>query len=157
MPDLPYRSLVWLTYRLGATFALGVPLVLLIWAGVRREPAMVRLLGLYWKVASLLPISVLLLTDRRPIGYVMAFIAPVLMAVSVWFWVDLNEELADSAPGSALPLTVRIWRWALSWIRLACGGNVGDSVALCRPTERGGVPGLVGRSAGFASCSGAFV
>jgi hypothetical protein len=50
-------------------FALGVPLVLLIWAGVRREPAMVRLLGLYWKVASLLPISVLLLTDRRPIGY----------------------------------------------------------------------------------------
>jgi hypothetical protein len=79
---------------------------------------MVRLLGLYWKVASLLPISVLLLTDRRPIGYVMAFIAPVVMAVSVWFWVDLNEELADSAPGSALPLTVRIWRWALSGFAL---------------------------------------
>ena len=122
VPDLPYRSLVWLTYRLGATFALGVPLVLLVWAGVRREPALVRLLGLYWKVASLLPISVLLLTDRRPIGYVMAFIAPLLMAVSVWFWVDLNEELADSAPGSALPLTVRIWRWALSGFALLAAG-----------------------------------
>jgi len=114
VPDLPYRSLVWLTYRLGATFALGVPLVLLIWAGVRREPALVRLLGLYWKVASLLPISVLLLTDRRPIGYVTAFLAPLLMLLSVWFWVDLNEELADSPSGRALPFTVRIWRWALS-------------------------------------------
>jgi len=114
VPDLPYRSLVWLTYRLGATFALGVPLVLLIWAAVRKEAAMVRLLSIYWKVASLLAISLLLLTDQRPLGYVTAFVAPVLMVVSVWFWVDLNEELADLPPWRPLPLTVRIWRWALS-------------------------------------------
>ena len=74
----------------------------------------VRLLGLYWKVASLMGISVLLLVDERPLGYLTAVVAPVLMVVSVWFWVDLNEELADQPAWKALPLTVRLWRWALS-------------------------------------------
>ena len=32
-----YRALIWLTYRLAATFALGLPLVLLAWAAIRRE------------------------------------------------------------------------------------------------------------------------
>ena len=73
-----------------------------------------RLLGLYWKVASLMGISVLLLVDERPLGYLTAVVAPVLMVVSVWFWVDLNEELADQPAWKALPLTVRLWRWALS-------------------------------------------
>ena len=73
-----------------------------------------RLLGLYWKVASLMGISVLLLVDARPLGYLTAVVAPVLMVVSVWFWVDLNEELADQPAWKALPLTVRLWRWALS-------------------------------------------
>jgi|TARA_X000000368_G_scaffold413776_1_gene402414 hypothetical protein len=114
VPDLPYRSLVWLTYRLGATFALGLPLVLLIWAAVRREAVINRLLGIYWKVASLLVITLLLLTDQRPLGYITALLAPVLMTISVWFWVDLNEELADGSLRNPLTLTVRLWRWALS-------------------------------------------
>jgi hypothetical protein len=114
VPDLPYRSLVWLTYRLGACFAFGLPLVLLIWSALRREPAMVRLLTIYWKVASLLAISLLLLTDQRPLGYITLLLAPVLMLVSIWFWVDLNEELADLPIWRPLPLTVRIWRWAFT-------------------------------------------
>ena len=64
--ELSYRALVWLTYRLAATFALGLPLVLLIWSSVRREASVLRLLSLYWKVASLMGISMLLLTDQRP-------------------------------------------------------------------------------------------
>jgi hypothetical protein len=118
VPDLPYRSLVWLTYRLGATFALGLPLVLLIWAAVRREAVINRLLGIYWKVASLLVITLLLLTDQRPLGYITALLAPVLMTISVWFWVDLNEELADGSLRNPLTLTVRLWRWALSGFSL---------------------------------------
>ena len=112
--ELSYRALVWLTYRLAATVALGLPLVLLVWSAWRREPVVQRLLGLYWKVASLMGISLLLLTDERPLGYLTAVVAPVLMVVSVWFWVDLNEELADQPTWRALPLTVRLWRWALS-------------------------------------------
>ena len=114
MNELSYRALVWLTYRLAATFAVGLPLVLLIWSAWRRDAMVVRLLGLYWKVASLMGISVLLLVDERPLGYLTAVVAPVLMVVSVWFWVDLNEELADQPAWKALPLTVRLWRWALS-------------------------------------------
>ncbi len=112
--EINYRILVWLAYRLAATFAVGLPLVLLIWASLRKEGSMVRLLSIYWKIASLLAISMLLLTDKRPIGYLTSFIAPFLMVASVWFWVDLNEELADLPQWRALPLTIRLWRWALS-------------------------------------------
>jgi hypothetical protein len=131
VPDLLYRTLVWLDYRLAVVFAVGLPLVLLVWAVARREGALVRLLSIYWKVASLLGISVLLLIDARPLGYVLALVAEVLVVVAVWFWVDLNEELADLPPWRPLPLTVRIWRWgvsfwavigaALSATALACG------------------------------------
>ena len=114
MNELSYRALVWLTYRLGATVALGLPLVLMFWSAWRRDAVVMRLLGLYWKVASLMAISLLLLTDQRPLGYLTAVVAPVLMVVSVWFWVDLNEELADQPTWRPLPLTVRLWRWTLS-------------------------------------------
>ena len=104
--ELTYRVLVWLIYRLAATFAVGVPLVLLIWSAWRREPLVLRLMGIYWKVASLMAISLLLLTDQRPLGYAMAVFAPVLMVISLWFWVDINEELADQPPWRPLPLAV---------------------------------------------------
>jgi len=115
VPDpLLYRTLVWLDYRLAALFALGLPLVLLIWATIRRERAMQRLLGLYWKVASLLLIAVLLLTDNRPVGFLVALLAQLLVVICLWFWVDLNEELADLPPWRPLPLAVRAWRWGVS-------------------------------------------
>ncbi len=115
VPDLLlYRTLVWLDYRLAAVFAIGLPLVLLIWAAWKQEGALVRLLGIYWKVASLLLITVLLLTDNRPLGYLLALMAQLLMVGSVWFWVDLNEELADLPPWRPLPFVVRAWRWGLT-------------------------------------------
>ena len=92
---LSYTTLVWLTYRVAAAVALGLPLVLLIWAVIRREGSLIRLLTIYWKVASLMAIGVLLLTNARPLGFLVAFLAPCLMLLSVWFWVDINEELAD--------------------------------------------------------------
>ncbi|MFQ6539648.1 MULTISPECIES: DUF3177 family protein [Aphanothece] len=115
VPDSLYRSMVWLDYRLAVLFTVGLPLVLLVWAAVRRERALVRLLGIYWKVASLLLVTVLLLTDRQPLGLAVAVVAQVLVLVCLWFWVDLNEELADLPSWRGLPLTVRIWRWAISF------------------------------------------
>ena len=108
MNEFTYRALVWLTYRLAATFAVGVPLVLLIWSAWRREPMVLRLLGIYWKVASLMAVSLLLLTDQRPLGYATGVVAPVLMVISLWFWVDINEELADQPPWRPLPLAVKV-------------------------------------------------
>ena len=118
MNDLSHRALVWLTYRLAATFALGLPAVLLVWASLRREASMQRLLHQYWKVSSLMAIGLLLLTDARPLGYVVILVAPILMAVSAWFWVDINEDLNDLPIWRPLPLTVRLWRWALSGFAL---------------------------------------
>ena len=126
--ELSYRALVWLTYRVAATFAVGLPLVLLIWSAWRKDAMVLRLMGLYWKVASLMAISLLLLTDQRPLGYLTAVAAPLLMVVSVWFWVDLNEELADQPYWRPLALTVRIWRWSLSGFGLL--GVVMTSTAL---------------------------
>ncbi|MCP9849664.1 DUF3177 family protein [Cyanobium sp. Morenito 9A2] len=114
MPDLLYRTLVWLDYRLAVVFAVGLPLVLLIWAVVRREGAMQRLLTIYWKVASLLVVTVLLMTDGKPLGYLLGVVAQLLIISSLWFWVDINEELADLPPWRPLPFTVRAWRWGLT-------------------------------------------
>jgi hypothetical protein len=119
VPDPLYRSLVWLAVRLGLLFTVGLPLVLLVWTSVRREGALRRLLGLYWKMASLLLIALLLLTNKAPLGFALLVAAPLLLVAVLWFWVDLNEELADVPTWRGLPLTVRIWRWSLSFYALA--------------------------------------
>ena len=135
--DLSYRALIWLTYRLAATFALGLPLVLLAWAAIRREAPMLRLLNQYWKVSSLMAIGLLLLTDARPLGFIVALVAPLLMAVSVWFWVDINEELNDLPIWRPLPLTIRLWRWALSGFALVNTVLVATAFP-CLTADRGG-------------------
>jgi len=88
--------------------------VLLLWAAWKQEQALVRLLGTDWKVPSLLLITVFLLTHNKPLGYLLAFLAQLLVVVSVWFWVALNEELDDLPPWRPLPFVIRAWRWGLS-------------------------------------------
>jgi hypothetical protein len=90
-----------------------------VWTSVRREGALGRLLGLYWKMASLLLIALLLLTNKVPLGFALLVAAPLLLVAVLWFWVDLNEELADFPTWRGLPLTVRIWRWSLTFYALA--------------------------------------
>jgi hypothetical protein len=134
VPDALYRTLVWLDYRVAVLITVGVPLVLLVWASVRREGALVRLLGIYWKLASLLLITTLLLTDRRPTGFVLAVIAQLLLVIGVWFWVDLNEELEDLPPWRPLPLTLRLWRWSLT-IWGVIGAAFSATALGCLPKE----------------------
>ena len=114
MKEISYQSLVWLSYRLGATFAFGLPLVLLIWASIKKETAILRLLSIYWKVSSLMLISMLLLTGNRAIGYFTTFLSAILVVISLWFWIDINEEINQLPEFRALPSVLKIWRWALS-------------------------------------------
>ena len=65
-----------------------------------------RLLTLYWQVASLLGITVLLMVDARPVAYLTSAFANLFILIALWFWSDLNEELADLPPYRPLPLTV---------------------------------------------------
>ena len=103
---------------MAAIFSFGLPLLLLFWSSLKKEEAIFKLLSIYWKVASLIAISILLLTSGQSIGYITSFASPILIIGSLWFWVDLNEELNEMPPWRALPLTVKIWRWSLSFLSM---------------------------------------
>ena len=107
------RPLVWMDYRLGLLIAVIIPLVLLIWALFKKQEAMQRLLIIYWRVASLLMITVYLLIPEWKIGFFSGFAARILIAIALWFWVDLNEEIRD-IPSSLLKLVFNSWRWAMT-------------------------------------------
>ncbi|MBD1824087.1 DUF3177 family protein [Cyanobacteria bacterium FACHB-DQ100] len=115
MQDVPawLSSIVWTDYRLAVLFTVILPLVLLIWAVVQRSEAIQKLMLIYWRVSSLLAITVYLLIGVLPIGFVSGWLARILIPLGLWYWVDLNEEIRDSPP-SALKLSVVSWRWAVS-------------------------------------------
>ena len=130
MPLPLLRSLIWIDYRLLVLFAIGLPIVLVVWASVRQEQSLVRLLGLYAKVASLLAVTVLLQADARPLSFITGWVAQLLIPLALWFWVDINEEISDLPPLRPLPLTLRIWRWALTLL-CAAGVVLGTMVISC--------------------------
>ena len=111
--DIWLRPLVWMDYRLGVLLSVIIPFALLIWATIQKQEAMQRLLIIYWRVASLLMIALYLLIPDWKIGYIVGFAARVLIAISLWFWVDLNEEIRD-IPKTALKLVFTSWRWAMT-------------------------------------------
>ncbi|MBW4652777.1 MAG: DUF3177 family protein [Kaiparowitsia implicata GSE-PSE-MK54-09C] len=107
------RSLVWLDYRLAVLFLVILPLLLLLWATVSRSESIQRVLIIYWRVSSLLAITVYLMIGNLPIGFLSSFLARVLIPISLWFWVDLNEEI-DDLRQSTLKLAFNAWRWAVT-------------------------------------------
>lgn len=111
--ELWFRPLVWMDYRLALIFTAIIPLILLIWAFVQKAEAIQRLLTIYWRVSSLLVITVYLLIAALPLGFVSGLLARLLIPLSLWFWVDLNEEI-DDQPSGALKLTFNSWRWAIT-------------------------------------------
>lgn len=114
MNDQPWlRSLVWTDYRLAVLFTVIIPLILLIWAFVQKAEAIQRLLIIYWRVASLLAITVYLMIAAWPIAFLSSFLARVLIPISLWFWVDINEEI-DDLSSRALKLALTSWRWAIT-------------------------------------------
>ena len=40
------------------------------------------------------------------------------MAISVWFWSDINDELKEYDISHALTTTTKVWRWSLTFISL---------------------------------------
>ena len=100
-------------YRLAVLFTVIAPLILLLWAAIRKEEAMVRLLIIYWRVASLLMITVYLMIPSWSVGYLTGFAARILIPLSLWFWLDLNDEI-DDHNFSPLKLALTSWRWAVT-------------------------------------------
>jgi hypothetical protein len=106
-----WQPLVWTDYRLAVLFTVLTPLVLLIWAFVQKNEAIQRLFVIYWRVSSLLAISVYLMIASLPIAFLSGFFARILIPVSLWFWADLNDEI-DGLQKSTLKLVFKAWRWA---------------------------------------------
>ena len=110
-------AIVWTDFRLAVLFTVLIPLVLLVWALVWKSEAIQKLLIIYWRVSSLLAITVYLLIGAIPIGFISGWLAKVLIPTALWFWIDLNEEIAEQ-PKSPLKLAFTAWRWAVS---IYCG------------------------------------
>jgi hypothetical protein len=117
MSQLLLQSLIWTDYRLAIFFTVILPLLLLIWSFAQKAEALQRLLMIYWRVSSLLAITVYLMIGSHPIGFITGFLGRLLIPVGLWFWVDLNEEISDQFQ-TPLKLTFTSWRWAVS---LYCG------------------------------------
>jgi Protein of unknown function (DUF3177) len=112
MPIDLLRSLVWTDFRLAVFFSVFCPLGLLVWAIYKRAKPITHLLIIYWRVASLLAIAVYLMMGQSTIGFVAGFAALFLIPVSLWFWVDLNEEVEDRR--GTLKLMMNGWRWGIT-------------------------------------------
>lgn len=113
MDDRMFRPLVWMDYWLAIVFTVLLPLIITVWAIIKRSEAINRLTIVYWRVASLLMITIYLMIPSWEISFATGFAARILIPLSLWFWVDLNEEI-DDRPPDALKLVTTAWRWAIS-------------------------------------------
>ncbi|MBT9312354.1 DUF3177 family protein [Leptothoe kymatousa] len=114
MPSSSFlQSLVWTDYRLAVVFTVLLPLVFLVWALIARAEVLQLLLIIYWKVSSLLAITLYLMIAGLPFSFLTAAIARILIPISLWFWADLNEEIREQ-PFSLLKLAFTAWRWGVS-------------------------------------------
>ena len=109
--QLWFQPLIWMDFRLAVIFTVLIPLILLLWAFAEKSLVIQRLLIIYWRVSSLLAIAVYLAIGSISISYLASFVAQVSIPISLWFWADLNEEIADLPPTS-LKLGFTSWRWA---------------------------------------------
>jgi hypothetical protein len=114
------RQLVWTDFRLAVLFTVFIPLVLLIWAFRVNAVAVRRSLVIYWRVASLLAITVCLMIGGLPISFLTSLAARILIPLSLWFWQDINEDL-ETTRGAIKPL-YKTWRWAMTIYKLVGTG-----------------------------------
>ncbi|MEH2247441.1 DUF3177 family protein [Nostoc sp.] len=106
-----FRPFVWIDYRLALLFLVIIPLILLIWAFVQKAESIQRLLSIYWRVSSLVAITIYLMIAQYPVSFISGLMAQILIPISLWFWVDINDEIEYQTSG-ALKFIFTSWRWA---------------------------------------------
>ncbi|MFZ9738280.1 MAG: DUF3177 family protein [Prochlorotrichaceae cyanobacterium] len=112
---------VWTDYRLAVVFLVIAPLLLLLWAFVSQVEAIQRILTIYWRVSSLLAITVFLMIAAIPVSFLSGWLARVLIPLTLWFWVDLNEDIVDMAVWRPIKVIFNAWRW-LATVYCGLGG-----------------------------------
>ncbi|MBD2149622.1 DUF3177 family protein [Pseudanabaena sp. FACHB-1277] len=113
------RQLVWLDYRLALIFTAIAPLVLLIWSLRVDNIAIKRSLLLYWRVASMVLITIYLAIGNIGASFISGILANILIVLALWFWRDLNEDI--NASRHILKPIYLGWRWAASFYCVLTG------------------------------------
>ena len=101
-------------YRVAVIFSVFCPLILLVWAFVKKAENIQQILIIYWKVSSLLAITLYLMIGGFAVSFVSAVMARILIPMSLWFWADLNDEIREQ-PQNALKLSFTSWRWSITF------------------------------------------
>lgn len=113
MESVWFRPLIWADYRIGVILVVILPIIILIWSVVNKTESITKLLLIYWRVASLLMITVYLMIPGWPIAFLTSIASKILIPISLWFWVDINEEIKDLPP-QGLKIIMTSWRWAVT-------------------------------------------
>ncbi len=109
---------IWLSFQLSVVFLIGFPIILLFWSIKKRNKAISKLLSIYWKISLLFFISLLLLIGNFNYALLITNISTLLMTISVWFWIDINDELKEYDFSYSLATMAKVWRWSLTFISL---------------------------------------
>ncbi len=121
------RRLVWLDYRLAVVFLIAMPVGLWGWAIAAKSQLIGRALAIYARVASLLVVTLYLAIASFPISFLTGMLGRVLVGLALWYWRDINEDLA--ALKGRLGFVYRVWRWGttayLSFGVAIAGASVG--------------------------------
>ena len=112
------QLLVWINFQLSTIFFIGIPISLSIWSIKKSNKAVNKLLSIYWKISLLFFISLLLLIGKYNYALLITNISTFLMTISVWFWIDINDELKEYDFSNPLTTLAKVWRWALTFISL---------------------------------------
>ena len=88
------------------------PLGLLLWSALRGQKIIFRQLVTYWRVSSLLMITVYLLAAAAPIGFLMGVAARVLIPLSLGW--PFRTRAAEGVDDARLASAFRYWRRTIS-------------------------------------------
>jgi hypothetical protein len=132
--------LVWGDFKVAVIATVFVPLALLVWAAFVRFPSLNQVLVAYWKISSLLAITVYLMMGGFPLSFLTGVAARILIPVSLWFWTDLTEAIAQDTRWVCR--SFRLWRWLVtvymgvgtifSGVFLPCGFQPAPVSTICQ-------------------------
>lgn len=101
---------IWWDYKIAVVLTVIIPLLLLIWAFWIPSKSLIQMLVTYWRVSSLLAITIYLMIAGFPISFLTGAAARVLIPLSLWFWPGSIPEI--------YPIKTQrifyVWRWSVT-------------------------------------------
>jgi hypothetical protein len=97
-------------YKIAVVLTVIMPLLLLGWAFWIRSQSLIQLLIRYWRISSLLAITVYLMIAGAPISFLTGLVARVLIPISLWFWPSTKPPISPIWTQQVF----EGWRWSVT-------------------------------------------